>query len=280
MSDFQPQEGQSYEVQTLSLRDLQRALRRGWADFCGSWRFGLVFAGIYVLGFWAVGWALAVSGQIWLLVPIALGFPLLGPFVAVGFYEISRRLERSAPLDWRGVMAVIWRQKDRQIPSIAAIIVIFFLFWNFVSHMIFALFMGLEVMTNIQSSLQVFLTFNGLMMLCLGTLVGAIFAATLYAMVVVALPMLLDLEIDFVTAMLTSIKVVQRNPVVMSAWGLMIAVLLGISMLMLFVPLLIVLPLLGHASWHLYRAAVHLHLKREDLVDKPLDNSHLLMIEQ
>lgn len=279
MSDFQPQEGPGWEVQALSARDLRAALRKGWADCRRSGRFALVFAGIYVLGGWGLIWALSVSGQIWWIIPISLGFPLLGPFTAVGFYEISRRLERQMPLDWAGIMGVIWRQKDRQIPSIAAVIVIFFLFWNFVSHMIFALFMGLEVMTNIHSSLQVFVTLNGLMMLSVGTLVGAGFAAVLFAVTVVALPMLLDREIDFVTAMLTSIEVVKRNPVVMFAWGILIAVLLGVSFALLFLPLFIVLPLLGHASWHLYRAAIDSQLKGDIPAEKMLDNSHLLMVE-
>lgn len=240
----------------LDLADLRAALSAGWADFRRAPAFGLFFAGVYVLGGWLLWWSLTASGQLWWTVPMTLGFPLLGPFVAVGFYEVSRRLGTAQRLTWTGVLGVILRERHRQIPWIAAVIVIFFLFWNFVAHMIFALFMGLAVMTNITSSLMAFLTPNGIAMLAAGTLVGAGFSAVLFALTVVALPLLLDREVDFVTAMLTSLAVVRANPGVMLVWAAMIAALLFLGMLPGFLGLLLVLPLLGHASWHLYRRAL------------------------
>jgi uncharacterized membrane protein len=150
----------------------------------------------------------------------------------------------------------VLRQKDRQIPSMAAMIVVFFLFWNFLSHMIFALFLGQATLTNVTSSLNVFLTPQGLMMLGFGTSVGAVFSALLFSLTLVSLPMLLEREVDFVTAMLTSIALVRQNPVLMLAWGAFIATCLFAGMLPLFFGLMIALPVLGHASWHLYRRAV------------------------
>jgi len=243
-------------IRALSSADLVAALRAGWSDLVRAPGFGLFFAGVYVAGGLLLVWALTASGQVWWTIPISLGFPLLGPFIAVGFYEISRRLEHGEALDWPGVLGVIFRQKDRQIPSIAAIVVVFFLFWNFLAHMIFALFMGLQVMTNISSSFEAFLTPNGVIMLLVGTAVGAVFSGLLFAMTVVALPMLLDREVDFVTAILTSIAVVRRNPGVMLGWGALIAGLLFVAMLPAFLGLFLVLPLLGHASWHLYGRAL------------------------
>jgi uncharacterized membrane protein len=151
---------------------------------------------------------------------------------------------------------VIFRQKDRQIPAIAAVIVVYFLFWNFLAHMIFALFLGSAPMTNVSSSLAVFLTPEGLTMLAFGTLIGAVFATLLFSLTVVSLPMLLDREVDFVTAMLTSFALVRENPVIMLGWGALIAACLFVGMLAGFVGLLVVLPLFGHASWHLYRRAI------------------------
>ena len=243
-------------IRVLAPADLSAALAAGWRDLTRAPLFGLFFAGVYVLGGWMLVWALTASGQVWWTIPITLGFPLLGPFIATGFYEISRRLARGEPLDWPGVLGVILRQKDRQVPSIAAVIVVFFLFWNFLAHMIFALFMGLQVMTNISSSFDAFLTPNGLAMIVVGTLVGAVFSGLLFSLTVVALPMLLDREVDFVTAMLTSLAVVRRNPGVMLGWGVLIAVLLFAGMVPAFLGLLVVLPLLGHASWHLYTRAL------------------------
>jgi uncharacterized membrane protein len=243
-------------IQTISRIDLIEALRAAGQDMRRAPGYGLFFSAVYVFGGWLLWWALTTAGQVWWTIPITLGFPLIGPFIAVGFYEVSRRLESGEPLDWRGVLGVIFRQKDRQIPSIAAVIVVFFLFWNFLSHMIFALFMGLQVMTNISSSLDAFLTPNGLMMITVGTAVGAVFCGVLFSMTVVALPMLLDREVDFVTAMLTSLGVVRHNPAVMLGWGMLIASLMLIGMLPAFLGLFLVLPLLGHASWHVYRRAL------------------------
>lgn len=244
------------DINTLATADLRAALRAGWADMRRAPMFGLFFSAVYVAGGLFLWWAITTKGQVWWTIPITLGFPLLGPFMAVGFYEISRRLEAGQPLTWGGVLGVIFREKDRQIPSVAAVVVVFFLFWNFLAHMIFALFMGLQVMTNISSSFEAFVTPNGLAMLAVGTVVGAVFSAVLYSMTVVALPMLVDREVDFVTAMLTSLEVVKQNPAVMLGWGIVIATLLFCAMIPAFLGLFIVLPLLGHASWHVYRRAL------------------------
>ncbi len=192
------------EPRPATLADLRAALRRGLADFRAAPAFGLFFAAVYVAGGLLLTWALVGAGQVWWTIPITLGFPLLGPFVAVGLYEVSRRIEADEPLSWPAVLGVIFRQKDRQIPSVAAIIVIFFLFWNFLGHMIFALFLGLKTMTNVSTSFEVFLTSHGLAMLATGTAVGAVFAFVLFATQVISLPLLLDREVDFVTAMIAS----------------------------------------------------------------------------
>jgi len=138
----------------------------------------------------------------------------------------------------------------------AAVIVVFFLFWNFLAHMIFALFLGTATLTNISSSLAVFASVQGLTMLAVGSSVGAVFATLLFSLTVVSLPMLLEREVDFVTAMLTSVGVVTESPVVMLGWGALIAVLLFFGMATGFLGLFVVLPILGHATWHLYRRAI------------------------
>ena len=244
------------EVLHVEFADLRAALTEGWADFRRAPLFGFAFAAVYVLGGWVIYAAMTVKGQIWWTLPAAAGFPILGPFVACGLYEVSRRLEAGEPLLWGEIFGLIFRQKDRQIPSISVVIVVFFLFWNFLAHMIFALFLGNATMTNISSSLAVFTHGPGLMMLLVGTAVGAVFATLLFTLTVVSLPMLLEREVDFVTAMLTSVAVVVESPVVLLGWGLLVAVLLFAAMLPGFLGLLVVLPVLGHATWHLYRRAI------------------------
>lgn len=242
--------------------DITASLRAGLRDFAAAPAFGLFFAAFYVAGGWLVTWALMAKGQLWWTLPASAGFPILGPFIACGLYEVSRRLETGAPLRVNEVLGVILRQKDRQIPSMAAVIVIFFLFWNFLSHMIFALFLGHATLTNVTSSLAVFTTPEGLLMLVFGTAVGAVFAGILFAITVVSLPMLMDREVDFVTAMITSFGVVQQSPVVMLGWGAVIGGLLFLGMLPGFLGLFAALPVLGHASWHVYRRVVAWEMPR------------------
>ncbi len=246
-------EAEKPEILHVELGDLKAALAAGWRDFRTAPAYGLFFACFYVLGGWMVYWSLTAKGQIWWTLPAAAGFPILGPFVACGLYEVSRRLEAGIALNRHQVFGVVFSQKDRQIPSIAAVIVVFFLFWNFLSHMIFALFLGHATLTNITTSLTVFLTPEGLTMLVVGTAVGAVFATVLYAITVISLPLLLDREVDFVTAMISSFALVRDNPLVMLGWGALIGVSLFLAMLPGFLGLLVVLPVLGHASWHLYR---------------------------
>lgn len=236
--------------------DLIGALRAGWRDFRAAPVFGMAFALVYVLGGWLIVAAFSLKGQLWWTIPVSTGFPILGPFIACGFYEISRRIEAGERLSRAEIFGVILKQKDRQIPSMAAVIVIFFLFWNFLSHMIFALFLGTATLTNVTTSWAIFTTPSGAAMLAIGTLVGAGFSTLLFALTVVSLPLLLDREVDFVTAMITSVRTVTAAPVVMLGWGALIAASLFVAMVPGFAGLFLVLPLFGHASWHLYRRLI------------------------
>ena len=235
--------------------DLVAALRAGWRDLRGAPLYGILFALVYVIGGWVM-LAVAFSGLVWVMIPASVGFPILGPFIACGFYEVSRRLERGQPLVASEIIGVVWSERNRQIPMMSAVIVVFFLFWNFLSHMIFALFLGTATLTNVSTSVEVFLTGPGMMMVGFGTAVGAVFSAVLFSLTVVSLPLMMDREVDFITAMLTSLRCVMAAPVVMLGWGAIIAVALGVGMATGFLGLFVVLPLFGHASWHLYRRLV------------------------
>lgn len=241
-------------MNTLTLSDITAVLHAGWQDFRRAPQFGLFFSAVYVIGGFAMLW-LGAGHVTWVLAT-SLGFPLLAPFAAAGLYEVSRRLEQGAPLDWSAILGVVWHERTRQLPLLGALIVVFFLFWTFLAHMIFALFMGLSTMTNVGSSYEVFLTANGLTMIAVELGVGAVMAFLLFGLTVTSLPMVLDREVDFITAMLTSLSVVRANLGVMLVWAGLIAVLSFAALIPMFLGLMIVLPVLGHATWHLYRRAL------------------------
>jgi uncharacterized membrane protein len=241
-------------VQTVNLADIRASLMAGVQDFGRAPQFGLFFSAVYVIGGFVMLW-LGAGHVSWNLA-ISLGFPLLAPFAAAGLYEVSRRMETGDALEWRGVLGIVWNERSRQLPWLGAIIVIYFLFWTFLAHMIFALFMGLSTMTNVSQSLEIFLTFNGLTMIAVELGVGAVLAFLLFSLTVVSLPLVLDREVDFVTAMLISINVVRTNLFVMLVWASLIAVLSLLALLPWFLGLMVMLPVFGHATWHLYRRAL------------------------
>ncbi len=231
---------------------LRAALRAGWNDFRAAPAFGLIAALLSLAAGWGISLLTVWAGHTFWLVLGVFGFPLVAPFAALGTYEVSRLREMGERPTVARVVQVLWAERGRQLPPLCALMMFMLLFWFFLGHMIFALFLGLKPMTNIMSSLDVFLSVNGLMMLGLGSAVGGAFALLLYGICVVGLPMLLDREVDYVTALITSVGIVRGNPMVMLGWAAFIAATLLLAMVPAFLGLLIVLPWFGHSSWHVY----------------------------
>ena len=244
------------QIRSVTQADIFAALSEGWADFRAAPTYGVFFSAFYVCAGLLIWLQLALIGQSWWMLPLALGFPILGPFAAVGLYEVSRRLETGETLDWPGVLGVVTQQRGRQTPYLAAFILFVFLVWLFIAHMIFALFFGLKVMTNVSASLDIYWSINGLMMLVVGGAVGAALSLLLYSTTVIGLPLLMDREIDVVTATIRSVGAVRANPGPMLIWGAIVGAALLIAMIPYFLGLFIALPVLGHATWRLYRRIV------------------------
>jgi len=238
----------------LTLADLRAALAAGWRDYAAHPVFGLFFGGIYVIAGLLVYSVLFAQGETAWLIPTAAGFPLIAPFVAVGLYEVSRRREQNLPMNWGKVLGALRGRGDDQILSMGLIVFVAFGFWLVIAHGIWAIFLAESGAGS--ENFEFLLTGTGLMMLAVGTPAGALIALAFYSITVISLPMLVDREVDFLTAIITSLATIRSNGFVMIAWAAFIAIALLIAMIPLFLGLLVILPVLGHATWHLYRRAV------------------------
>lgn len=238
----------------LSVGDLRAALGAGWQDFRAYPAFGLFFAAIYVAAGLFLYFVLFARGQFTWMISATAGFPLLAPFAAVGLYEVSRRREAGLPMSWGSILGAMRGHGDEQILSMGVIMFVAFGFWLMIAHGIFAVFMAGPGVGG--EGLAVFTTGAGLVMLLVGSIAGGLMALAFYSVTVISLPMLVDREVDFITAIIASLATVRRNTVVLLAWAVFIAAALFVAMLPLFLGLFIVLPVLGHATWHLYRRAI------------------------
>jgi uncharacterized membrane protein len=241
-------------ARNLTGADLKAALAAGWGDFRAFPAFGLVFGGIYVFAGLLIASVLFRGSAPFWLIPAAAGFPLLGPFVAVGLYEVSRRREQGLPMRWLAVFGALRGRGDEQILSMGVIVFVAFAFWLMVAHGIFAVFLSDSGLGD--DWMAALATPAGLAMLGIGSVVGALMALGFYAITVISLPMLVDREVDFLTAIIVSLATVRSNGAVMLGWAAIVAAILFAAMLPLFLGLFVALPVLGHATWHLYRRAV------------------------
>lgn len=244
-------------VNALSATDIRAALMEGLADFARAPLFGLFFGGIFAAAGIVIVLALTAWDVPWMIYPVAIGFPLVGPFAAVGLYEVSRRLEAGRPLDWPGVLSVVWAQRRRELSWMAFVMLFVFWVWMYQIRLLVALFLGRLSFSTLEKFLTVVLTTpQGFLFLAVGHVVGAAIALVLFSITVISIPLLMEREVDFVTAMITSVRAVVASPVAMLSWGVVVTLCVIAACLPFFLGLLVVLPVLGHATWHLYRRAV------------------------
>ena len=241
----------------LSLSDLSDALRLGWEDFKAMPSHAIVLCVIYpVLGLVLFRLVLGYS-VLPLLFPLAAGFTLIGPFAAIGLYELSRRRERGEEAAaWHAVYVL-------RAPSFGAMlelgILLFVLFgtWIAAADAIYIAIFGHTPAASIPDfATRILTTPEGWLLIIVGCGVGFLFAVVALCISVVAFPLMLDRHATAIDAIRTSLRVALKNPVPIAAWGLIVAVLLAIGSLPFFVGLAVVLPVRGHATWHPYRRAV------------------------
>lgn len=243
-------------VRQISAEDIVKSLKAGLADFQRAPAFGLFFGAVFSIFGVLIAFALFRGNTSYWILPAAAGFPLIGPFAAVGLYEVSRRLEAGEDLNWGKILSSGFNSRNGQLPLFAVLAVFAFLVWIVLARVVFAVSFGTASMTNVMTSFDVFFTFHGITMLFIGSIVGAALAALLFSISVIGVPILIDRDIDVVTAMITSFKATIENRNAMLRWGLIVAAATMVAMLPLFLGMILVFPMLGHASWHIYRATV------------------------
>ncbi len=243
-------------VRAATIEDIKEALEAGWGDLRAAPAFGLFFGAIYWLGGLALMILPAQFGYAWAVFPLAAGFALIGPFVAVGLYEVSRLREAGAGPTWGAVLATVWRQGGRELSWLAFLTIFIFIIWMYQVRMLYALFFGFASLDPVLFARALFLTADGWTFLAVGTAVGAVMALFTFSITVISFPLLLDRDLDIVTAIITSVRAVQASPQVMLGWGAVTAAAVFLAMAPFFAGLLLVLPLWGHATWHLYRRLV------------------------
>ncbi len=249
----EPAETSVFDIQLRTLRfsDPLRWLAAGWRDFIRAPGIGL----FYGFCFMAMGWALLKVYEHAPAYTLALsaGFLLMGPFMCLGLYQVSMRLERGQQPDFADSI-LAWEARLSQLAIFGGVLLILEMLWGRAALVIFAV--SFDGMPDLAGSLSKFLDPENLGFVVTYLGVGAVFAGLIYAVSVVSIPMLLDRPVDAVTAGLTSLRLVLSQTGVMLLWGGLITVLVLLALLPWFAGLLVVGPVLGHASWHAYRAAV------------------------
>jgi len=244
-------------IRSITPRDLTESLRRGWEDFLAQPSHLVFIALIYPIAGVLLA-QLTVSYNIFpLLFPLLSGFALIGPFAAIGLYEVSRRRERGMDSSWSHALGVLRSRSIGQILLLGAMLTGLFLAWLFSAWFIYRGILGLPADVSTADFLHaVFTTFDGWVMIVIGNSVGLLFAVLAFSISVVSFPLIIDRHVDAPTAIRTSIAAVEANPRVMMYWGLMVTGLLVLGCLPVLVGLVVVMPVLGHATWHLYRKVV------------------------
>ncbi|PRH86192.1 hypothetical protein C5L14_18285 [Labrys okinawensis] len=244
-------------VRQVDFADLREVLTKGFQDF-GAYRTDVIFIGlIYPLAGLVLAQFAFGNGMLPMLFPLVSGFALVGPVAAIGLYEMSRRREQGLEATWAHTLDVARSPNFGAILGLSLILAVIFALWLGVAALIYRYTLGPALPVSVSAFVSdVFTTPAGWAMIVLGVGVGFLFALVVLAISVVSFPMLLDRKVRIGTAVRTSVDVVRANPGPMLAWGFIVACALVLGSLPALLGLIVAMPVLGHATWHLYRRAV------------------------
>ncbi len=245
-------------VHRISTSDLYYALARGYDDFAAFPSYAVFLCVIYpLLVILLIGYALGTPSLLPLAVPIIAGFALLGPIAAIGLYELSRRREAGLDSSPDHVFDVLHSPSLGSIIALSVLLVAIYLIWLVVAQELYILIAGYSAPASINQFITDLLTIpGGWTLIILRWGIGFLFAVLVLSISAISFPLLLDRDVGAASAMHTSLRVVAANPLPMALWGLIVAALLVIGSIPFLLGLTVVLPVLGHATWHLYRRTV------------------------
>ena len=264
MTDTTNQGAQTHEmvkavkptVKQLEFSDISKSLRSGLRDFAKAPQYGLAFGLAYAAFGWFMIYLLNTLEINYYVYPMATGFALLAPFVASGIYEVSDCLEQGKKLSWPCVITSTRTAGGKDLSWMAVVTTFSYIIWLDIAVALYVIFFGMKPLAFPELVNAIMTTPSGFVFFVIGNAAGAVLAFIVFSLTVVSLPLLFDQHVDFVTAMITSVKVVLKNPKPMMLWAAIIGVLFALCIVSFFVALIVVLPVLGHTTWHIYRAAV------------------------
>ena len=245
-------------VRSISPRDLLDALRRGVDDFRAMPTHVIFLSLIYPIAGLAIArWTFGYD-ILPLLYPLLAGFALIGPFAAIGLYELSRRRELGLDTSWRHAFDIVHSPSLWSILALGLLLLAIFGVWLAVAHGLYVAHFGEDErpVALAEFTRRIFDTPQGRSLIVTGNAVGFLFALVSFALSAVSFPLLLDRNVGMAAAIVTSLRAILKNPATMALWGLIVAAGLALGSLPFLFGLAVVMPILGHASWHLYRKVV------------------------
>ena len=245
-----------FEIRKIEISDVMDCIAKGVRDFGRAPLYGLFFGAIYAIGGLAIVWVAYAMDYPYLVYPFIMGFALFAPFGAAGTYEISRRLESGEPLSWPVVLGAVWGRVGKELGWLGLVSLFTLIIWLDLAVFVFLMFYGANVPPLNELFSNTLTTPYGILFLLVGNGLGAIIALIVFSITAISPPLVVDRDVDFVTAMTTSVRAVMVNPRPMLAWAIVIGADLAIAFVTLFIALLVIFPVLGHTTWHLYRRLV------------------------